>query len=85
MQRVVVVGGGIMGNGIAQVVATSGLDVTLVDVSEAALEKAQGADREVARRGRSRSERLTAGGRRRDVRADVVRRPTSAWRPRPTT
>ena len=41
MQRVVVVGGGIMGNGIAQVVATSGLDVTLVDVSDAALEKAK--------------------------------------------
>jgi 3-hydroxybutyryl-CoA dehydrogenase len=41
MQRVVVVGGGIMGNGIAQVVATAGLDVTLVDISEAALEKAR--------------------------------------------
>src|SRR3954447_17983624 len=41
MQRVVVVGGGIMGNGIAQVVATSGLDVTLVDVADAALEKAK--------------------------------------------
>jgi 3-hydroxybutyryl-CoA dehydrogenase len=41
MQRVVVVGGGIMGNGIAQVVAHSGLDVTLVDISEAALEKAR--------------------------------------------
>ena len=39
MQRVVVVGGGIMGNGIAQVVATSGLDVTLVDVADAALER----------------------------------------------
>ena len=41
MQRVVVVGGGIMGNGIAQVVATSGLHVTLVDVSSSALEKAK--------------------------------------------
>ena len=41
MQRVVVVGGGIMGNGIAQVVATSGLDVTLVDVADSALEKAK--------------------------------------------
>lgn len=41
MQRVVVVGGGIMGNGIAQVVASSGLEVTLVDISEEALEKAR--------------------------------------------
>jgi 3-hydroxybutyryl-CoA dehydrogenase len=39
--NVVVVGGGIMGNGIAQVVAQAGLEVTLVDISEAALEKAR--------------------------------------------
>jgi 3-hydroxybutyryl-CoA dehydrogenase len=38
MQRVVVVGGGIMGNGIAQVVATAGLDMTLADISAAALD-----------------------------------------------
>ena len=38
--RVAVVGGGVMGNGIAQVVATAGLDVTLIDVSSAALERA---------------------------------------------
>ncbi len=42
VQRVVVVGGGIMGNGIAQVVATAGLDVTLVDIDAGALEKAKG-------------------------------------------
>ena len=30
--NVLVVGGGVMGNGIAQVVATAGLDVTVVDV-----------------------------------------------------
>jgi 3-hydroxybutyryl-CoA dehydrogenase len=41
MKRVVVVGGGIMGNGIAQVVATAGLEVTLVDVAAAALERAR--------------------------------------------
>lgn len=40
IQRVVVVGGGIMGNGIAQVIATAGLDVALVDISEDALSKA---------------------------------------------
>jgi 3-hydroxybutyryl-CoA dehydrogenase len=38
--KVVVVGGGIMGNGIAQVIAQAGLEVTIVDVSEAALGKA---------------------------------------------
>ena len=40
--RVAVVGGGMMGNGIAQVVATSGLDVTLIDIDAAALERAKG-------------------------------------------
>jgi 3-hydroxybutyryl-CoA dehydrogenase len=40
IQKVVVVGGGIMGNGIAQVVAQAGLDVTIVDVSAEALERA---------------------------------------------
>lgn len=42
VQRAVVVGGGIMGNGIAQVVATAGLDVTLVDIDAGALEQAKG-------------------------------------------
>jgi glycine/D-amino acid oxidase-like deaminating enzyme len=41
IERVVVVGGGVMGNGIAQVVATSGLRVTLVDVEQAALARAR--------------------------------------------
>jgi 3-hydroxybutyryl-CoA dehydrogenase len=40
IDRVVVVGGGVMGNGIAQVVAQAGLHVTLVDVSEDALGRA---------------------------------------------
>ena len=42
IERVVVVGGGVMGNGIVQVVAGAGLDVTLIDVSDAALAKAVG-------------------------------------------
>jgi 3-hydroxybutyryl-CoA dehydrogenase len=42
VERVVVVGGGIMGNGIAQVVASAGLAVTVVDVSEEALERTNG-------------------------------------------
>jgi 3-hydroxybutyryl-CoA dehydrogenase len=37
IRKVVVVGGGIMGNGIAQVIATAGLEVTVVDISEDAL------------------------------------------------
>jgi len=36
-----VIGGGIMGSGIAQVCALAGLSVVLVDISEAALAKAQ--------------------------------------------
>jgi 3-hydroxybutyryl-CoA dehydrogenase len=40
IERVAVVGGGVMGNGIAQVVAQSGLRVTVVDIEEAALERA---------------------------------------------
>lgn len=39
IKQVVVVGGGVMGNGIAQVVATAGFDVTVVDVSDEALER----------------------------------------------
>jgi 3-hydroxybutyryl-CoA dehydrogenase len=41
VRSVLVVGGGVMGNGIAQVVAQSGLDVRIVDVDEAALERAR--------------------------------------------
>jgi 3-hydroxybutyryl-CoA dehydrogenase len=40
IQRVGVIGGGIMGSGIAQVCAVAGLSVVLVDISEAALAKA---------------------------------------------
>lgn len=40
IDRVVVVGGGVMGNGIAQVIAQAGLEVTLVDIAEEAIEKA---------------------------------------------
>ncbi|MBI4284377.1 MAG: 3-hydroxyacyl-CoA dehydrogenase family protein [Chloroflexi bacterium] len=39
--NVAVIGGGLMGHGIAQVAAMSGQEVTLIDVSEAALTKAR--------------------------------------------
>ena len=39
IQKVAVIGAGIMGNGIAQVCALAGLDVTLIDISQQALEK----------------------------------------------
>ena len=42
IQRVVVVGGGTMGNGIAQVFASSGLDVRLVDAKPEFVERALG-------------------------------------------
>jgi 3-hydroxybutyryl-CoA dehydrogenase len=41
IEKVAVIGGGTMGSGIAQVVATSGLEVVLVDVAPQALERAQ--------------------------------------------
>jgi 3-hydroxybutyryl-CoA dehydrogenase len=41
IQSVVIVGSGLMGSGIAQVCAQSGLEVMLTDVSEAALERAE--------------------------------------------
>ena len=60
IQHVAVVGGGLMGAGIAQVVAQSGLDVTIVDVAQAQLDRARtrietGLARSVER------ERLTPG------------------------
>ncbi len=43
MQRVAVIGGGTMGNGIAHVLARHGVEVTLCELSEALLERARGA------------------------------------------
>src|SRR5258708_7252272 len=39
MKRIVVIGAGTMGNGIAHTAAASGFDVTLIDVAEAFLER----------------------------------------------
>ena len=43
IQKVTVVGAGTMGNGIAQVFASSGYPVTIIDPFEASLERARGA------------------------------------------
>ncbi|AXJ01259.1 3-hydroxybutyryl-CoA dehydrogenase [Cyclonatronum proteinivorum] len=42
IQKIAVIGGGTMGNGIAHVAAMAGFSVTLVDISDAALERALG-------------------------------------------
>ena len=39
IQTVGIIGAGTMGNGIAQVCAQAGLDVVMVDISEAAVQK----------------------------------------------
>ena len=54
MKNVTVIGGGTMGNGIAHVFAQKGFNVTLVDISAQALEKAiatisKNLDRQVAK------------------------------------
>jgi 3-hydroxybutyryl-CoA dehydrogenase len=61
IEHVVLVGGGVMGNGIAQVVAQAGLRVTVVDISEDALAGtrrriARGLERLVARDALSRED-----------------------------
>ena len=43
VQTLAVIGAGRMGSGIAQIAATAGLDVTLIDVCDAAVEKGLGA------------------------------------------
>ena len=48
--RIAVVGGGTMGNGIAQVFAAKGHDVTLLEVDDARIAKAQGAIKSSRRR-----------------------------------
>ena len=65
IQNLGVIGAGLMGNGIAHVAAVSGLDVTLVDVNAAALEKAlatigKNLDRQVSRSLISADDKLAA-------------------------
>lgn len=65
IEKLGVIGAGLMGNGIAHVAALSGLQVTLVDVNPAALEKAlatigKNMDRQVSRKLISEDDKLAA-------------------------
>ncbi|MEO6679244.1 MAG: 3-hydroxybutyryl-CoA dehydrogenase [Pseudomonas sp.] len=65
LQHIGVIGAGTMGNGIAQVCAVAGFDVTLIDISESALQKALAAvsknlDRQVAKETLSEEQKLAA-------------------------
>ncbi len=68
IQRVTVIGGGTMGNGIAHVCAQAGLEVVLVDVEQAALEAglstiARNMDRQVKKERLTPEEKVAALGR----------------------
>ncbi|WP_213936678.1 3-hydroxybutyryl-CoA dehydrogenase [Pseudomonas sp. dw_612] len=65
LQHIGVIGAGTMGNGIAQVCAVAGFDVTLIDISESALQKAvatvgKNLDRQVAKETLSEDQKLAA-------------------------
>jgi len=65
LQNIGVIGAGTMGNGIAQICALAGINVTLLDISEAALEKAlatvsKNLDRQIAKQLLSEDQKLAA-------------------------
>ncbi|MBK5413318.1 3-hydroxybutyryl-CoA dehydrogenase [Pseudomonas sp. TH31] len=65
LQHIGVIGAGTMGNGIAQVCALAGFNVTLIDISEGALQKAvatvgKNLDRQVAKATLSEEQKLAA-------------------------
>jgi 3-hydroxybutyryl-CoA dehydrogenase len=65
LQHIGVIGAGTMGNGIAQVCAVAGFNVTLIDISESALQKAvatvgKNLDRQVAKATLSEDQKLAA-------------------------
>ena len=67
LQHIGVIGAGTMGNGIAQVCAVAGLQVTLIDIAESALQKAlatvgKNLDRQVAKGSLSQEQKLAALG-----------------------
>ena len=65
LQNIGVIGAGTMGNGIAQVCALAGFNVTLLDISESALQKAvatvsKNLDRQIAKETLTQEQRLAA-------------------------
>ncbi|MGF6125093.1 3-hydroxybutyryl-CoA dehydrogenase [Pseudomonas frederiksbergensis] len=65
LQHIGVIGAGTMGNGIAQVCAVAGFNVTLIDISESALQKAvatvgKNLDRQVAKATLTEDQKLAA-------------------------
>jgi 3-hydroxybutyryl-CoA dehydrogenase len=65
LQNIGVIGAGTMGNGIAQVCALAGFNVTLIDIAESALQKAlatvgKNLDRQVAKETLSEAQKLDA-------------------------
>ncbi|SDO64851.1 3-hydroxybutyryl-CoA dehydrogenase [Pseudomonas arsenicoxydans] len=65
LQNIGVIGAGTMGNGIAQVCALAGFNVTLIDISESALQKAlatvgKNLDRQIAKETLSEAQKLDA-------------------------
>jgi 3-hydroxybutyryl-CoA dehydrogenase len=68
LHNIGVIGAGTMGNGIAQVCALAGFDVTLLDISDSALQKAMATvsknlDRQIAKDSLSEAQKLAALGR----------------------
>ena len=65
LQNIGVIGAGTMGNGIAQVCALAGFNVTLLDISESALQKAvatvsKNLDRQIAKETLTQDQKLAA-------------------------
>ncbi|WP_411959870.1 3-hydroxybutyryl-CoA dehydrogenase [Pseudomonas mandelii] len=65
LQNIGVIGAGTMGNGIAQVCAVAGFNVTLIDISESALQKAlatvgKNLDRQIAKETLTEAQKLDA-------------------------
>ncbi|GAI65526.1 unnamed protein product, partial [marine sediment metagenome] len=65
LQNIGVIGAGTMGNGIAQVCALAGFNVTLIDISEGALQKAvatvnKNLDRQVSKNTLTHEQKLAA-------------------------
>ena len=84
IKKVGVLGGGLMGHGIAQVAAQAGYDVVVREVDQGKLDKGLGEDREAA--GARRGEGAAgAGRRRRGARRASRARSTTATSPTATS